>query len=170
MVLLRFLLLALVGVSACPINSHKNASGRCVCDGGWTGDTCKHYIGQCADRCDTCSSPAMGDCTRCVANAVMNSHGICECQADFGGDRCDMHMPSGKTCDPICFEGCSGPTAFDCVYCVSRAHRGANGECICDLNWTGPSCEEHVSNETVCHPRCKECMGSTIYDCSKCIT
>ena len=56
-------------------------------------------------------------------------------------------------CDPKCYGSCTGPTAYDCNFCVHRAHRNIDGECVCDDYWTGKDCSTFISNFDRCHDR-----------------
>ena len=75
-------------------------------------------------------------------------------------------------CHPICYGGCNGSTALDCIDCVPNAHRDSFGYCVCNQNFLGEKCEMYFPEKYTgeCHPRCEPpCDGPEAKDCATCV-
>jgi hypothetical protein len=68
-----------------------------------------------------------------------------------GGQDCEVYY---GVCAPTC-EGCTGPTASDCVNCREFATRGVDGACDCleDPEYGGDANCSDVSQD-YCHEAC----------------
>jgi hypothetical protein len=116
------------------------SAGLCVCDVGWTGDSCDQLA-----------------CGLCVNGTCDPSSGHCVCNTGFEGSACDT-----RTCVQSCVNGtCDGANGvcvcdagWTGVACESRTCplncsnngycTGSTGECLCDDGWTGEGCEQPV--------------------------
>jgi hypothetical protein len=137
--------------SDCCDHSTRNMYGACVCDYGWTGNSCNSYraVGQdryndiCSPKCRGCNGPDAGDCVQCVPGAKRDKYNVCVCAETRTGDDCSVSTTDyGGECSPKCLVGygCTGPTAKDCVRCVNNSVQNASGECVCVNYFSGEDC------------------------------
>ena len=117
----------------------------CSCKIGWTGSYCEK---KCHLKCKTCRDPGNGidttasDCISCASRAEMVDHNgthQCQCLSGWEGPNCDHYT---GTCHSLC-QGCSGPTASDCNYCITNAD-WQRGVCICSYPYTGERCTDRL--------------------------
>lgn len=152
---------------------YDQTAGSCICNDGWSGDTCEDYIGECAPTCKILMEPLDSSggqgctkdkftCVECVDNAGRNEFGECVCEEDWNGSA-ECNVYSGK-CDPLC-KTCNGPSASDCLECHNYAEFDNEHICVCPENYAGVSCELFAG---ACDLVCEGCFGPTAKDCYKC--
>jgi proprotein convertase subtilisin/kexin type 5 len=126
----------------------------------------------CDPRCYGCTGPTNNDCIACGKHASLNSYGACECDSYWGGDDCMISTMYGGVCDKRC-DGCTGPSAFECIVCGEHAHKNDFGQCICDDYWYGDDCNSYSKDagyQSMCDPKCLGgCRGGSAYDCYACV-
>ncbi|KAL5247448.1 hypothetical protein ACHWQZ_G019359 [Mnemiopsis leidyi] len=128
--------------------------GACVCNDGWTDDTCDCPDGQLgnqtmckmsADQARICGGPTKGKC-RC---------GECDCIPPNYGPFCQCNNEAERHCD------CSGNGQCECPAGATRS------VCVCDEGWEGDRCECTTKKET-CMFNGFECDGQGTCNCGKC--
>lgn len=105
--------------------------GKCVCDSGYTGDTCD--IKECKDNCSS-----SGNCV----------DGKCVCDDGYTGDTCqtktDQCSGNGKYVDGecVCVDGYTGDTCAikECKNKCSDNAKCVDGKCVCNDGYTGDTC------------------------------
>ena len=106
---------------------------RCGCLGGWSGPACAT---PCNPNCTFCSQDDPDQCTGCPPNKQGE---LCdECVEFWFGDDCDVRCVNGTYED------------------------GSPGRCICDVGWSGPTCDEQ------CNPACLTCAQDNMDLCLSC--
>ena len=152
----------------CITNASHNSSGRCFCTSYWGGNDCSVYTGPCSPKCYGCQGPTDGDCNFCVPHASRNVDGFCMCDVGYSGDACTTQNSFDGTCDPKCYGGCMGATAFDCTRCVPNAAYNDHGECVCGTYYSGDDCSVLDNPLAGCDKRCYGCTGQTNLECIDC--
>jgi hypothetical protein len=120
-------------------NSHFNSHHGCICDDLWGGPGCYEFGGKCDPVCVGCTGLTNKQCINCIQHAGKDDYGICVCNLDWHGVHCNTY--TGQ-CNPICLDSmsCVGPSKFDCEECVDNANETEHGECVCNMDWSGPNC------------------------------
>lgn len=132
---------------SCPLNCNNRGTctniGQCLCDAGYSGDTCQSF---CPNECS-----GQG---RCI-------EGGCLCFAGFGGVDCSVPgCCSGHgSCDVpgtcVCDEGWGGSECGTKLVCTdpfcSDHGNCTQGVCMCELGFTGPTC---ATSTLGCVPEC----------------
>lgn len=84
------------------------------------------------------------------------------CKTGWTGNYCEEVV----ACHPLCDTCRPGTSAHDCIDCVDHAS-WHQGECICDVFWSGETCDVY---QGPCDDRCIGCTGPSEYDCLVCVT
>ena len=153
----------------CCDHAHLDVYGACICDSMWGGVSCNMYQNiPCDARCaGGCSGPSNFDCVACSVHATFNQYGACVCDDYWHGNDCSLY-DQYLDCHPLCNpnQGCTGPTANDCISCVYHSHFDYSYSCTCDLGWSGLNCITWIGT---CDHRCFHgCTGPDPDDCIDC--
>lgn len=119
--------------------------GLCRCDTGYLGETCEAEAKMCGES--MCNhAKKQGTCVAVPGKAPL---AVCACAENFVGPECEF--VAGK-----CIDGCSGHGV-----CRSKStDSNIGGECICDENFYGSSC-----NILGCSPEDKNACSSGNGEC-----
>ncbi|KAK3705936.1 hypothetical protein RRG08_065079, partial [Elysia crispata] len=118
-------------------------NGTCVCQEGWTGETC-------AENIDECQAPNFGNCgsnTRCV-----DSPGSYRCVCDSGFFKSDSVC---TPCDATHF-GQDCASTCPCVEANTQDCNDTTGTCTCNTGWSGANCSADVDE---CNTGSEYCPG-----------
>eukprot|EP00045_Choanoeca_perplexa_P013919 m.160222 g.160222 ORF g.160222 m.160222 type:complete len:533 (+) comp16497_c0_seq1:155-1753(+) len=191
----------------CSGDGYRTGNGKCRCEDNRAGDICQHCakghyplpdkdsVVTC-EACDTacadeCSGPGPSSCTACAAGYTEEG-GTCqdidECAAETGTGPCtDPNVYCDNTpgsymcnsCDVSCADGCSGPTATNCVTCAQGFVKDEELGCVdvdeCAQGHDGCLADQYCSNTPgsvtceACSPACDQgCSGPAATDCVAC--
>ncbi|ELK12361.1 Integrin beta-4 [Pteropus alecto] len=105
--------------------------GHCVCNEGWSGESC---------NCSTGSLSDTQPCLREGTDKPCSGQGECQCGhcVCYGEGRYE-----GRFCEHDNFQ-CPRTSGFLC----NDRGRCSMGQCVCEPGWTGPSCDCPLSNAT----------------------
>jgi len=124
-------------------------TGVCFCRSNFTGPTCDTIL------CTSNNCNGNGDCV-----ATPSGHTIkCLCSANFTGRFCDECIAnhSGPSCDILTLENYTANATeytLNMTVCNSHSCHGKgncsddNVTCICETNFTGPTCGECIANHS----------------------
>ncbi|GFS21360.1 fibrillin-1, partial [Elysia marginata] len=107
-------------------------NGTCVCQDGWTGDTCSENIDECQQ------APSYGSCgsnARCV-----DDPGSYRCVCDVGFFKTDSRC---EPCDATHF-GQDCASTCSCITANTQDCNDTTGTCSCNTGWTGVNCSVDV--------------------------
>ena len=98
----------------------------CVCDPGFTGETCDVNI----DECETMNIDCNGN-GQCLDGT---NNFTCNCDAGFTGEQCEVNIDNCESIDNPCnWHG----------HCVDHIN---DISCICEPGYTGKTCEENIND------------------------
>ncbi|KAM8787293.1 integrin beta-4 isoform 2-T2 [Rhynchonycteris naso] len=125
--------------------------GHCVCNEGWSGNTC---------NCSTGSLSDTQPCLREGEDKPCSGRGECQCGhcVCYGEGRYE-----GDFCEYDNFQ-CPRTSGFIC----NDRGRCSMGECVCEPGWEGPSCDCPVSNATCIDSNGGICNGRGECRCGRC--
>ena len=170
----------------------ENDNEKCVCNGGWYGESCVDAL--CSESCvyGTCTSPGGCDCNagwqgvdcdvpicdpECINGTCIDPN-LCCCNEGWTGELCDEEVvPEIQilVCDPPCVYG-------SCVLGTRRSgdlQQGGteigdtqtelttNTQCECLVGWSGDTCDVPICDPECLHGTCigpDECCCDVGYD------
>ncbi|XP_060501338.2 integrin beta-4 isoform X2 [Panthera onca] len=125
--------------------------GHCVCNEGWSGNTC---------NCPTGSLSDIKPCLREGEDKPCSGRGECQCShcVCYGEGRYE-----GPFCEYDNFQ-CPRASGFLC----NDRGRCSMGQCVCEPGWTGLSCDCPLSNATCIDSNGGICNGRGYCECGRC--
>ncbi|XP_023387385.1 integrin beta-4 [Pteropus vampyrus] len=125
--------------------------GHCVCNEGWSGESC---------NCSTGSLSDTEPCLREGTDKPCSGQGECQCGhcVCYGEGRYE-----GRFCEHDNFQ-CPRTSGFLC----NDRGRCSMGQCVCEPGWTGPSCDCPLSNATCIDSNGGICNGRGHCECGRC--